>query len=184
MRIVAIGSSTGGPQALDMLFRALPEKLPVPFIVLQHLPARFTASMAARMDAQMPQKIMEVEDGDLLNEGAVYIVPGDHDFFLESPEPRVRLIKSDALQAPSIDAGFSSVADFAGPDTIGVVLTGMGKDGLKGAESIKKAGGYVIAQNESSSAVYGMPREVHDAGLADEVLSVEQMPDLLMKLLK
>lgn len=182
MKIVVIGSSTGGPQALDMLLLHLPANLPVPVVILQHLPARFTASMAVRMNAQLPQTVSEVADGEVLQPGHVYVVPGDCNFFLVSPGPIARLVKNESHLSPSIDRSMTSVADYAGPDTIAVILTGMGKDGLLGTKAVKQVDGYVIAQDKETSVVYGMPQEVVKAGYADEELALERIPGRLIAL--
>jgi len=182
VKIIVIGSSTGGPQTLDMLLLGLPKELPVPVVLLQHLPGRFTASMATRMNVQHEQHVSEMVEGEILEAGHIYVAPGDCNFFLMGPEPRVRLIESEVLPTPSVDMGFTSVADFAGPEAIAVVLTGMGDDGTRGAQAIKQVGGHVIVQDEETSIIYGMPQEVKKAGFADEELPLGKIPSRLVAL--
>lgn len=184
MKIIVIGASTGGPQTLDMLLLGLPAKMRAPIVIMQHMPQHFTASMAARMNVQMPQDVSELKDGEILRPGHVYIVPGDQNFYLESPEIKSRFIPNNTHESPSINIGFTTSADCFGPKTIAVVLTGMGEDGLSGAKAVKQMGGYVIAQDEESSVIYGMPQVVAKAGYADEILSLEDISKRLIELVK
>lgn len=183
MYAIVIGSSTGGPQALTTLLNGLPDMFDACIIILQHLPSRFTNSMAERLDKSLPFPVHHMQHNQKLESGHVYIVPGDCHFTLLSPQRRAYLISAgDAATHPSIDIGFTSVAESFGPKTIGVVLTGMGSDGVLGAKAIKQLGGHVITQDETTSTVYGMPKSVQIAGYADETLPLIHIAKRLERL--
>jgi len=190
MKAIVIGASTGGPKALETLLTSLPVNLSAVIIVLQHLPFQFTTQMAIRMSNKAGLLISQMGEGDVLLPGHIYIAPGEEHFFLTYNNPpgerltelRAHLLPAPELTRPSIDMGFTSVAEHFGPETIGVVLTGMGEDGMIGSKAIKQVGGHVIIQDEESSAVYGMPRAVQIAGYADEVLPLEQIAGRLVEL--
>jgi len=177
--LVAIGTSTGGPNALAEVIPQLPKEFPVPVLVVQHMPALFTRMLAERLDARSAVRVCEGQPGQKLNPGTVCVAPGDFhmtvarkglDLVLETnqdqPENSCR---------PAVDVLFRSVARNYGPHALGIVLTGMGFDGAKGAKAIRDAGGEVIVQDESSSVVWGMPGAVVAAGATDQVYPLARM---------
>jgi two-component system, chemotaxis family, protein-glutamate methylesterase/glutaminase len=185
-RLLVIGSSTGGPEALSTLLHALPP-LPVPVAVVQHMPPLFTRQFAARLDRQLPFEVVEAEHGQPLRPGTVAIAPGDH--HLEAvPDPgglRTRLTQEppENYCRPAVDVLFRSAVAAAGPAVLGVVLTGMGSDGCKGARVIVERGGSVLAQDQATSVVWGMPGAVASAGLAERVLPLHELgPEILRRL--
>jgi two-component system, chemotaxis family, protein-glutamate methylesterase/glutaminase len=182
-KIVAIGASTGGPIALEKLLSVLPENIGVPLLVIQHMPGAFTTLFSARLNNLCKMPVTEASEEETVEKDHIYVVPGEYHFFFESPGPKVRLIHKDRGLSPSVDMGMISAADHYGPGAIGVILTGMGKDGLIGAKAIKQVGGVVIAQSKESSAIYGMPREVVDAGLADYILPIEDISSKIIELI-
>ncbi|RME68698.1 MAG: chemotaxis response regulator protein-glutamate methylesterase [Nitrospirae bacterium] len=178
--IVSIGASTGGPKVLQKLVPALPAELPVPVVVAQHMPREFTKVFAERLNQLSKLTVKEAEQGEPLSQGTVYIAPGGSHLIVKRQKPLKMMVEIkepdvNVLYKPSVDLLFSSVADTFGGSTIGVVLTGMGQDGLEGARKIKENGGYIIAQDEQTSVIYGMPRAVVEAGLADKVLPEDEI---------
>ena len=177
--VLAIGASTGGPKALTNVLAGLPASLPVPVVVVQHMPPLFTRLLADRLSAKTSLRVREAADGDLLAPGEVLVAPGDLHMVVEGSGhgPRVRTSFGPPENScrPSVDPLFRSVAQVFGPHTLGVVLTGMGRDGLRGSEAIRAAGGQILAQDEASSVVWGMPGFVARAGLADGVVSITDM---------
>jgi len=182
--IVAIGVSTGGPNALAAILPQLPASFPVPIVLVQHMPPVFTRLLAERLDSQCALRIREAADGDALQAGCVYIAPGDHHLVVRREQGRgVAALNQRPPEnscRPAVDVLFRSVADAYGAATLGVVLTGMGQDGLLGCEVIKEAGGSVIAQDEATSVVWGMPGFVSRAGLADEIVPLREVAATLL----
>ncbi len=172
--VVAIGVSTGGPKALTELFMALPAHLPVPIVVVQHLPANFSRLLAERLDSLVAIEVAEAHSSVAMKAGTALIAPGDHHLVVRRHGADVRVVTHQGPPEnscrPSVDTLFRSVAGVYGPNALGVILTGMGQDGLKGCEHISAAGGRIIVQDKSSSVVWGMPGVVARAGLADKVL--------------
>lgn len=177
--VVAIGVSTGGPQALAMLLPQLPESFPVPIVLVQHMPAMFTKLLAERLSTQTAIQVSEGVDGGILTAGKAWVAPGDHHMTLARKGTTVCLRMHQGPPEnscrPAVDVLFRSVAEVYGPYVLGVVLTGMGQDGLRGCEAIKESGGRVIVQDEASSIVWGMPGFVARAGLADAVLPLSRL---------
>jgi two-component system chemotaxis response regulator CheB len=176
--VLAIGASTGGPKALTSLLSGLPASLPVPVVVVQHMPPLFTRLLADRLSAKTSLRVREAADGDVLSPGEVLVAPGDlHMVVLGSGRSRVRTYFGPPENScrPAVDPLFRSVAQTFGPHALGVVLTGMGRDGLRGSEAIRAAGGQIVAQDEASSVVWGMPGFVARAALADSVVSIHDM---------
>ena len=177
--IVAIGMSTGGPNALAELIPALPGDLGVPIVVVQHMPAMFTKLLAERLDKLSGLSVAEGVDGEWLNPGQVWIAPGDRHMLVQRQGDRYRLRLSDAPPEnscrPAVDPLFASVAECYNGKALAVVLTGMGYDGLRGSEQVRRSGGRVIVQDEASSVVWGMPGAVARAGLADLVLPLQEI---------
>jgi two-component system chemotaxis response regulator CheB len=179
IEIVAIGVSTGGPNALADLFPVFPEDFPVPIVMVQHMPPFFTKLLAERLSSKSNLIVEEGTTGKVLNPGKAWIAPGDFHMVLERNGTSVHTRTNQAPQEnscrPAVDVLFRSVADLYGPRVLSVILTGMGQDGLIGCEYIKKAGGRVIVQDENSSVVWGMPGFVAKAGLAEKVLPLNQI---------
>lgn len=177
--IVVIGSSTGGPQALAAVLRSLPASFQVPIAVVQHMPPVFTRHLANRLDQECALSVREAEAGDILQPGHVLIAPGGVHLELLRQGTSVRAALQDESPEnscrPAVDVLFRSAANLFGAGCFGVVLTGMGQDGLRGSECIVRAGGGVITQDEATSVVWGMPRAVSQAGLASRTLSLSSI---------
>ena len=171
-RLVVIGSSTGGPQALQTVITGLPEHFPCPVVVVQHMPAGFTNALALRLNNVSRVAVREAEHGDVLRSGCVYIAPGNQHLRIRQEADVRRIILSNeppvGNHRPAVNVMYDSVAHL-GDDVVAVILTGMGCDGREGMRRIKQNGGYCIAQDEETCVVYGMPKSVVDAGLADEI---------------
>ena len=178
--VVAIGSSTGGPQALAALLSALPAGLRVPVVAVQHLPPVFTEALAARLDALTGHAVREASAGEVVGPGTVWIAPGNYHMATRRVGRSVRIALHQAppisASRPSVDVLFDSVAEAYGDRVLAVVLTGMGSDGLRGAERVRRAGGQVIVQDEASSVLWGMAGQIAEAGLADAVLGLDKIP--------
>ncbi|TAE29722.1 MAG: chemotaxis response regulator protein-glutamate methylesterase [Candidatus Kapaibacterium sp.] len=178
-KIVVLGVSTGGPLALHQVVPRLPKDFPVGMLIVQHMPAHFTKSLADRLNTLSHVTVREAQDGDILEPGLVLIAPGgfhmkinkDQRTIHVSPEP------ADTLHRPSVDITTESVVEAFGGHAVGVIMTGMGRDGCAGLKKLNAKGGYVIAQDEESCVVYGMPKAVVDEGVADEVLPLESLAD-------
>jgi two-component system chemotaxis response regulator CheB len=171
--VVAVAASTGGPNALADVFTGLPADLPVAVVVVQHMPAMFTKLLAERLSAHCPLTVREGESGAPLRAGEIRVAPGDFHMTVKWDGGEVRTLLHQGPPEhscrPAADVLFRSVAAAYGPNALAVVLTGMGQDGLRGCEAIRAAGGQVIAQDEATSVVWGMPGYVARAGLADRV---------------
>ena len=171
---VAIGVSTGGPDALAGMLPLLPANLPVPIFVVQHMPPVFTRLFAERLSARCGLAVTEAKHGDLVQPGAVYIAPGDFHMTVERDGTDVRIATNqdppEAWCRPAVNVLFRSVAKVYGGSTLAVVLTGMGQDGLRGVELLRGQGAQIVVQDEASSIVWGMPGAVATAGLADCVV--------------
>jgi two-component system chemotaxis response regulator CheB len=179
IELVAIGSSTGGPVALSTVLNALPADLSVPVVITQHMPPVFTRLLAQRIDASARVTVREAADGDILEPGVVFIAPGDQHMAFErlAASVKVRLHSGDPVNfcRPAVDVMFASAAEAFGGDVLAVILTGMGHDGRGGTAILKEKGARVIAQDEPTSIVWGMPGAVVQAGLADTVLPLDQI---------
>lgn len=178
-KVLAIGASTGGTEAIKDILVKLPANIPGTVIV-QHMPPNFTTAFAERLNELCPFEVREARDGDRLYTGLALIAPGNyHLLLLRSGAGYIARVHSGPMvyhQRPSVDVLFRSVARYAGPNAAGVILTGMGKDGAEGLLEMKRAGAHTIAQDEASSIVFGMPREAIRLGAADQVLSLEAIP--------
>lgn len=179
-QIVIIGSSTGGPKALATLISGLPESFSVPMIIVQHMPAGFTASLAARLNTLNVFDVAEARTGELPQPGQIWVAPGGY-HLLFGRGGRMRLDEGPPHLGvrPAVDLTMESAVEVWQGGTIGVVLTGMGMDGARGARRIKQAGGMVLAQDAATSVVYGMPRAVVEMGLADQIVGIEDMAMVL-----
>jgi two-component system chemotaxis response regulator CheB len=174
-KIVVIGSSTGGPQALQEVISHIPANLPVPVVVAQHMPPQFTTALAKRLDETCPPKVVEARNGEPLAKGTVYIGPGGMHLRVTQTELKVSESKGESLYKPSVDVLAESVLAAFGKNALGIMLTGMGNDGMIEFVKLFKAGAYTVAQDQNTCVVYGMPRAIVDAGAASEVLPVEQI---------
>ena len=174
--LIAIGSSTGGPAALRDIFHALPDANLPPIIIVQHLPANFTRELADQLADVSCIPVIEAAAGMKLKAGHAYLAPGHHHLELDS-QLRVVLTSDAPVKhcRPAVDVLFKSVAKQCGPRALGIILTGMGDDGTDGALAMKKAGAQIVAQDEESCLVYGMPRAAFEAGATTSVLSLEQI---------
>jgi len=186
--LLLIGVSTGGPNALAELVPALPADLPVPVLIVQHMPPLFTKALAERLDQRSRLKIMEATDGAVASAGEVWIAPGDYHMTVEARGGKfvLRLNQAAAENGcrPAVDVLFRSAASAVGGRALVVMLTGMGQDGLKGSEPLVAAGAQLLAQDEASSVVWGMPGAVTRAGLASKVLPLSQMAGEITRLLR
>ena len=178
--VVGIGVSTGGPRALLEVIPRLPASFPAPVLLVQHMPPMFTTQLAQNLDRQSALRVKEARNGEPVQKGVVYIAPGDYHMEVRS-SGRAKTIylhqgPPENGCRPAVDPLFRSLAEIYGGGVVGVVLTGMGHDGREGARKIKEKGGLVIAQDEKTSTVYGMPRAVAEAGLADFILPLPEIP--------
>ncbi|EJL22110.1 chemotaxis response regulator containing a CheY-like receiver domain and a methylesterase domain [Caulobacter sp. AP07] len=183
--IVAIGSSTGGVEALLSILSLFPETCP-PTVITQHMPATFTASFAARLDRASGAKVQEAVDGALLEPGKVYVAPGGatHLEIVRSAGLRCRLTQGDPVSGhrPSVDVLFNSVAQAVGEKAVGAILTGMGRDGAQGLLAMRKAGARTVGQDEQSCVVYGMPRTAFELGAVEKQASLSSMGQTILDL--
>ncbi len=186
-KIVAIGASTGGTQAIEAVLKSLPVTTPGTVIV-QHMPEHFTAAFADRLDKICPMEVREAHDNDFVVPGLALVAPGNWHMILIQNGARyqVRIKQGPPVhhQRPSVDVLFQSVAACAGRNAIGVILTGMGADGAKGLLAMKQNGSYTLAQDEESCIVFGMPKEAIKMGAADEVVSLPRMHHAILNALQ
>jgi len=186
IEVIAIGSSTGGPNALKIIMTRLPSDFPAGIVVSQHMPMGFTASFAERLNALARIDVKEAQDGDIVEGGKALICPGGHHMLFRNKGKRViatiKKSKDSDKYIPSIDAMMSSASEIFGARMMGIVLTGMGNDGVSGMLEIKKKGGYTIAESEETAVVFGMPSGVISAGAAGRVLPISEIPDEMIKL--
>ena len=190
LKAIVIAASTGGPRAVEYVFSRLPRDIPAVIFVVQHLPVMFSASFAKRLDKVKGPKTLVASDGDHAREGHAYIAPGGFHLrvkecsksrahlLLDRDTPPVQFVK------PSADVLFDSASKCFGDRVLAVILTGMGMDGVNGAKAVKSAGGKVIVQDEKSSVIYGMPKAAADAGVADKNISLEDIPEEIVRFLE
>ena len=182
-RLVLIGASTGGPIAVQQILTGLRGQFPLPLVIVQHMPAAFTATFATRLDRLAQIRIKEAEDGEQLCAGTAYIAPGGRQFEIRRQREHAFAGVVDAPPAmnykPSIDVAFQSAAGLFPGEVLAVVLTGMGSDGCEGAKLLKDNGSTVWAQDEASSVIYGMPKAIARAGVADQIMSLQQIAGCL-----
>ena len=186
--VVAIGVSTGGPSALAELIPKLPADLRVPVLIVQHMPARFTASLATSLDRRSKLRVFEAEEGRPLRAGEVLVAPGGKHLTVAASdsEPFARLTTTRPVSSfrPSVDVLFASLAESLPGRSLCLIMTGMGADGLEGVKAVRARGGWCIAQDQASCAVYGMPRSVIEAGEADEVVTLDDLPGRIVEIAK
>lgn len=179
VEMVALGVSTGGPNALQRVIPLLPANLPVPIVAVQHMPPLFTASLAERLDRDSKIRVVEAQEGMVLEAGTLYLAPGGKHLVLQRQENRLRtrLTETPPVNScrPSVDVLFQSVEELLGGKVLTVILTGMGSDGANAVASLRAKGAYSIVQDEATSVVWGMPGAVATAGNADEILP---LPDI------
>ena len=182
--LVAIGSSTGGPIALQEIIPKLP-KLNVPVVIVQHMPGSFTNTFAARLDAMSQLHVVEAKDGDVLEPGTCYIAPGGKQMIFErfGLNTRIRIIQDTGRVTynPCVDVSFASLAQIFGNKVLAMILTGMGSDGCEGCQLLKAKGSVIWAQNEETCVVYGMPQAVVNANVADLVLPLGDIAGCIVK---
>jgi two-component system chemotaxis response regulator CheB len=186
-KVVAIGSSTGGTEALKVVLRDLPPAFPG-IVIVQHMPAQFTTAFAARLNDLCRIEVKEAEDGDTVRPGLALLAPGNYHLLVKRSGARYYVnVKTGPLvhhQRPAVDPLFRSVARHVGANAVGVILTGMGNDGAKGMLEMKQAGAATFAQDEESCVVFGMPKEAIRAGGVDHVVPLQQMSERIIKALK
>lgn len=186
--IVAIGASTGGPVALKTVLTEIPEDFPAGILIVQHMPPVFTKAFADRLDNLCKIKVKEASDGDCILPGTALLAPGDYHMTVTryNSTPRVKLHKWEPVSGhrPSVDVLMHSVMREYGSKAIGVIMTGMGKDGAEGLHELKRKGGYVIAQDKETSVIFGMNGEVVKKGVANEVLPVNEIAPCIMRCLE
>jgi two-component system chemotaxis response regulator CheB len=186
--VVAIGASTGGPQAIQRLLVSLPGSLPAAIVVAQHMPERFTTTFAERLARTTAFSVQEARDGDVVAAGRVLVAPGGR--MMEVVRDRSATLRAAVLlpepsaprqYCPSVDRLFESVARAVGRRALAVILTGMGHDGRAGAEAVKRAGGVTLAESSESAVVYGMPLAAVESGAVDEVLSLPALAQRIVR---
>jgi len=187
--LVAIGTSTGGPRALQNVIPLIPGDVPAAFLIVQHMPPGFTKSLADRLDSVSSLKVKEAEDCEIIKAGHAYIAPGDYHMMFDVEQEnviRIKLSRSPAVcgHRPSVDVMMSSLSDTGFKNIIGVIMTGMGKDGSEGIKKIKqKNNGYIIAQDEKTCVVYGMPKAAVETALVDSVVSLNNMAKEILRIM-
>ncbi len=185
-KIIAIGASTGGTEALKAVLTRFPSNTPG-IMIVQHMPAKFTTSFAERLNDLCQIRVKEAEDGDSVIPGTALLAPGNYHMVMRRSGARYYVnVKTGPLvcyQRPAVDVLFNSVAAFGGANAIGVILTGMGKDGAQGMLKMKEAGAQTIAQDEKSCVVFGMPKEAIELGGVDKVVPLDNIAQEVMKML-
>jgi len=179
IKLLAIGTSTGGPVALQQVLTQLPANFPVPIILVQHMPSTFTLAFSQRLDKLCAIHVKQADDGDVLQPGTAYLAPGGKQMLLtgNNTRPKIRIKDGDQglTYKPSVDVTFASVAGIYPAETLAIILTGMGADGRKGSVLLNQKGSTIWAQDEASCVVYGMPAAVAEAGILDKVLSLSDI---------
>lgn len=181
-KLVAIGTSTGGPVALQQVLTSLPANFPAPIVLIQHMPGSFTRAFAERLDKLCKIRVKEAEDGDLLRPGLALLAPGGKQMMVDA-RGQVRILDGDERlnYKPSVDVTFGSAAKAYQDRVLAVVLTGMGSDGREGARMLKEVGSQVWAQDEASCVIYGMPMAIAKANLADHIYSLDEVAPALIE---
>ncbi len=187
--LVAIGVSTGGPKALGVLIPSLPADFPVPVVVVQHIPAGFSASLTDFLDKKSKVHVVEGQDGMIVESGTVYIAPGGRHMIVRTTgsRPTIGIVDSPPVKncKPSVDVLFRSLVSYPGGDVVTVMLTGMGNDGTDGVSVLtRRKKSYNIAQDEATCVVYGMPRMIVESGLANEVLPLQKIAPRLVEIVR
>jgi len=185
-KLLAIGTSTGGPIALQKVLTQLPANFPLPIIMIQHMPAAFTQAFANRLNSLCKISVKEASDGDVLKPGCAYLAPGGRQMVLDGTEnaAKLKILEDNSERIafkPSVDVSFGSAAKIFGGSVLGVILTGMGSDGREGSRMLKNKGATIWAQDEESCVVYGMPQAVAVAGISELSLSIDDVSSSIMK---
>lgn len=182
-RVVAIGSSTGGTRALAEIMPRLPRDLEAAYLLVQHMPQGFTKSLAERLNARSQVSVKEAEEGDVLSVGRALLAPAGWHLKLAPSGDRVELSKDPPRHGvrPSVDVMMESLAQHCPNPMVAVILTGMGHDGARGLQGIKRKGGWTLAEDRSTCVVWGMPRAAVETGAVDEVLPLEEIPDGIVR---
>ena len=185
-KLLAIGTSTGGPVALQQLLVQLPKDFPLPIILIQHMPATFTSAFASRLNALCKISIKEASSGDILKPGHAYLAPGGKQMIIDGTEnaAKLRILEDNSERIafkPSVDISFASAAKVFGGNVLGVILTGMGADGRDGSRLLKSKGATIWSQDEESCVVYGMPQAVTVAGISERSLAIDSFPSAILK---
>lgn len=184
-KLICIGISTGGPEALSFLLPKLPAKLAAAILIVQHMPEGFTAALAQRLDKYCEMPVKEAANGDLILPGRVLIAPGGYHMYIRKRALATTVVIDSGApvsgHCPSVDVLFASAAKECGSNVLALIMTGMGEDGVAGLGQIKQVGGTVLAQDEASCVVFGMPRVAFARGYVDEVLGLEQIPAYLIE---
>ena len=179
-KLVAIGTSTGGPVALQRIITALPANFPLPIVLIQHMPAAFTGAFAQRLNSLSKVEVCEAKDNDVLRPGVAYLAPGGKQMLIEGSDrdARLRIKEDDSPRItfkPSVDITFATAAKTFSDKVLAIVLTGMGADGREGARLLKQQGARIWAQDEASCVVYGMPQAIAAAGLMDQEVGLNDV---------
>ena len=185
-KLLAIGTSTGGPIALQKILTQIPANFPLPIIMVQHMPEAFTLAFANRLNTLCEVNVKEAQDGDILKPGCAYLAPGGRQMIIDGTENAAKLkIREDNSERiafkPSVDISFGSAAKIFKGDVLGVILTGMGSDGREGSRMLKTKGATIWAQDEQSCVVYGMPQAVTVAGISEASISLNDMAPAIIK---
>ena len=185
-KLLAIGTSTGGPVALQKLLTQLPQDFPLPIIIVQHMPAAFTLAFANRLNSLCKINIKQASSGDILKPGCAYLAPGGKQMIIDGTEnsAKIRILEDNSERIafkPSVDISFASAAKIFAGNVLGIILTGMGSDGREGSRLLKSKGATIWAQNEESCVVYGMPQAVSVAGISELSLALENFPSAILK---
>jgi len=185
-QLLAIGTSTGGPIALQKILTQLPEDFPLPIILVQHMPAAFTLAFANRLNTLCKINVKEASNGDILKPGCAYLAPGGRQMIIDgtAKSAKIKIIEDNSEKIafkPSVDVSFGSAAKVFGGSVLGIILTGMGSDGREGSRMLKGKGATIWSQNESSCVVYGMPQAVAVAGISVLSLALEDISQSVIK---
>ena len=185
IEVILIGTSTGGPPALQTVLSAIPASFPYPIMIVQHMPIGFTTSLAERLNRISSIEVKEAANGEQLRPGVAYIAPGGKHLKLARSGSSLYALLDDApadsLHRPSVDVLLESAAETCGSNAIAFILTGMGKDGSVGAQRLKQAGGKVVVESEKSAIVFGMPKAVMDVVKVDEIIHLSNVADYMVK---
>ena len=188
-KLLAIGTSTGGPVALQKILTQLPQDFPLPIIMVQHMPATFTNAFANRLNSLCKINVKEASDGDVLKAGCAYLAPGGRQMVITGTEnaAKIKIIEDNSAKItfkPSVDVSFGSASKIFSANVLGIILTGMGADGREGSRMLKSRGSTIWAQDEQTCVVYGMPQAVAAAGISQQSLPLEGIPSAILKEIK
>lgn len=186
-KLVLIGTSTGGPRALQEVITKLPENIPAPILIVQHMPSGFTKSLASRLDQLSSIQVKEAQQGDVIEKGTAYIAPGGYHLKIQKNGTQFEIVLDESEpprsgHRPAVDVMFENVSQFEEFDKVAVIMTGMGADGSKGLIALKKTGNVIaIAESQETSIVYGMPKAAVETNLVDEIVDVDHIAETIMK---